>query len=342
MDETTSPEKVAPSKKKKSNLSDELLAKMSEVVNSVNVMMPVVKQMEENLPGLLKMKTCFEKESEQFQNVDHENEKDESVTDENQIECESELAEDTANEDSLARQLAFGKVNKIKIEAEAAECISGILENGMDKSQLKEVTDKYGTPKNCERMTTVPTDHSVEALNSKAKYVDKQLIKIQKVMVSGLSAISQCLTAVNNGENVSADMITEATMMFAHCSHSIDKQRRQCYLSCFNNDYSKQMIAEEFPIKGKLFGENFNETIKNISDSIRHTNKIKSRSSSFFFRHKPYNYRERSTFLERNRFNHHKSRYPNFTQSHQSNYPKHQDQPKRSYKKHQQQNRRKY
>ena len=342
MEESTSPEKTAPSKKKKSNMSEELLAKMTEVVSSVNIMMPVVKEMEENLPGLLKMKSCFEKESVQFQNSDQENEPDESVNEENQIESESELAEDSVNADSLARQLAFGKESKIKIESEAAECISGILENGMNKSELREVTDKYGTPKNCERMTTVPTDHSVEALNSKAKFVDKQLIKIQKVMVSGLSAISQCLTAVNKGENVAADMLTEATMMFAHCSHSIDKQRRQCYLSCFNNDYSKQMVAEEFPIKGKLFGENFNDTIKNISDSIRHTNKIKSRSSSNFFRNKPYAYRERSSFLERGRFNHQTKRYPNYNHSQQSNYPKHQDQSKRPFKKHQQQNRRKY
>lgn len=292
-----------------SSPNEDINSKLDSILTSINKMAPIVKNMEDNLPGFMKMKEAFDRETLGLENSENEIEDtdliskvisdDEEEENNDKISNEISDSEDLVDKNltkssrpnfqsinPLFRTLSFGKENTTVIDEDTSVCISKVLKEGMDKEELKNILDNTIVPKNCPRLTVVPTNSNIEDLSPQAKHVDRQLIKIQKVLTSGLSILSQCISEVIQKDKCDLKLMSEATALFAHSSHMLDKQRRNTYQSSINFDYAKSIIAEDYPIEDKLFGEDMNDKIKNVAESIKHTQKIKPKR--FFFKNHPY------------------------------------------------------
>ena len=317
-EENTSPKKKSKESEEKENLTKQL----ESIVGVLAKITPVFHKLESNLPKLIEMREVFEKESECLEksnNVDSEDEEhlSDKASGSNNV-SEGHISDDEANEDpSLFTLLSFGKVNETVIDDSVSKGITKVLKEGMDKNELKSILEKHEVPKNCPRLKVVPTNFDIEKLSSKARHTDKQLIRIQNIMSCALSILSQCLTKSVQDEPVPNDLLAQATALFGHSSYLLDKQRRLTYEACLNVDYSKSIASNDSPIEEKLFGNNLNEQIKNVSESLKYQHKIKSKKGFFFNRTNPY-YRNKA-FLGKRPFQKSYQAYKHFSQ-HNSQY----------------------
>ena len=317
-EENTSPKKKSKESEEKENLTKQL----ESIVGVLAKITPVFNKLESNLPKLIEMREVFESEClEKSNNVDSGDVSDEEQLSEkasgsNSIQnnvSEGHISDDEANEDSsLFTLLSFGKVNETVIDDSVSKGITKVLKEGMDKNELKSILEKHEVPKNCPRLKVVPTNIDIEKLSSKARHTDKQLIRIQNIMSCALSILSQCLTKSVQDEPVPNDLLAQATALFGHSSYLLDKQRRLTYEACLNVDYSKSIASNDSPIEEKLFGNNLNEQIKNVSESLKYQHKIKSKKGFFFNRTNPY-YRNKA-FLGKRPFQKSYQAYKHFSQ----------------------------
>ena len=315
-EENTSPKKKSKDIEEKENLSK----KLENIVGILSKITPVFNKLESNLPKLIEMREVFESEClEKSNNVDsgdvsEEEQLSERASGSNDSQNNApESHDDESNEDSsLFTLLSFGKVNETVIDDSVSKGITKVLKEGMDKNELKSILEKHEVPNNCPRLKVVPTNIDIEKLSSKARHTDKQLIRIQNIMSCALSILSQCLTKSVQDEPVPNDLLAQATALFGHSSYLLDKQRRLTYEACLNVDYSKSIASNDSPIEEKLFGNNLNEQIKNVSESLKYQHKIKSKKGFFFNRTNPYH--RNKAFLGKRPFQKSYQAYKNFSQ----------------------------
>lgn len=291
-------------KKNENKESDAINDKLNNIILTLNKVVPTVSLIEANMPGILEMKKVFEEEKSNF---DPEAEAISSDVDESEKELKG-------NSTSIFKKLSFGEENSCEIGEDIAFSLTKVLKEGMDKTELKSIQEKYVVPKNCPRLNIVPTNANIENLNTKAKHTDRQLIKIQKILTCGLSILSQGLTLASQDEKIPIELLSEATAVLGHGSYLIDKQRRLTYESCLNVDYARPITGEDYPIESKLFGDDFNEKIKCVSESLKAQQKV--RSKKFFFnRFSPYN--KGKPFLGNRKYHGFKKNYQTYYKNNQ-------------------------
>ena len=158
---------VRSSDESSSTKKEEITSKLDSILLSINKMAPIVKNMEDNLPGFMKMKEVFDRETLGLENSENENEDliskdisdeednlnnvDKTSKDNSDIEDLSDKNLDLDRSKSsrpksqstnpLFRTLSFGKENTTVIDEDTSVCISKVLKEGMDREELKNILD---------------------------------------------------------------------------------------------------------------------------------------------------------------------------------------------------------
>ena len=197
------------------------------------------------------------------------------------------------------------KVDGPVINDDIAQGVNNLLCSGLDKEKRKNIGDKYQTPGNCERLNTIPCNPEIfKKVSPECRERDKFLQSIQTCLIKGLCAqtyaFDKTINLLKKTEDKDiSDLLniqSDATTLLAQSSHMIDLFRRQNFKPEIRDVYSS-LCSDNYPISKFLFGPELGEKIKDVSETLKVSNRLNRGENRF----KPF-FKRKFPFLGRNPF----------------------------------------
>ena len=156
------------------------------------------------------------------------------------------------------------------INEKIARGVTKVLEEGMSKETVEKTTEKYQIPENCPRLEAITCNPEIyKNASNRARIRDVSLQNVQKVLSKATTAITMAFDKLSQqGDSSVIECVADGVAMMSHASHSLDILRRQCFKGELKEEYNS-LCSPKYPVSGSLFGENVNERIKEVNETMR-------------------------------------------------------------------------
>ena len=179
----------------------------------------------------------------------------------------SEISEDFEQEEDLGPD----------INQQLADIINKRWSKQLNDTKLKEKTEKYSRPANCEKLIVPRVNAEIwDKLDNKTKHNDLRASAIQKSIVkvgAALASSTEMLVKLRPKNLPEVDKIlklnTDALALLGHTSCELSLRRRDAIKPNLHKDYGS-LCASHVPVTSFLFGDNLQTRL----NDIRASNKI--------------------------------------------------------------------
>lgn len=185
--------------------------------------------------------------------------------------------------DEIAQSLTDTEKTAPKVSEKLAKIVNLRWLNKLDETNLKEKSDKYLRPINCDRLITPKVNPEIWGrLDRQTRGKDLRLSNLQTTLtkVGNITAktTDMLLKARTEDGKVDVDnmvrMNTDALALLGHISFEISQRRRDAIRPTLHKDYAT-LCASHVPITNFLFGDELQTQLNHI----RASNKISSTAS---------------------------------------------------------------
>ena len=195
--------------------------------------------------------------------------------------------------DEIAQSLTDTEKTAPKVSEKLAKIVNLRWLNKLDDTNLKDKSEKYLRPSNCDRLINPKVNPEIWGrLDRQTKGKDLRLSNLQATLtkVGNITTQTTNLLLKARAENSKLDlesmirMNTDALALLGHISFEVSQRRRDVIRPTLHKDYAT-LCASHVPITTLLFGDELQTQLNHI----RASNKISSTASPSNFAHKrPY------------------------------------------------------
>ena len=161
--------------------------------------------------------------------------------------------------------------DETQIDATVASTISKVLTNGLEGEARSKLEQEIPHISNCPRIAVLACNTEVyRQAPTEVKAQDRDLQKVQKSMMAGLSILAQAFSQ-GHSEGLTdrqQGQMASALALVADASHTLDLCRRKGFKSSVKEEY-KTLCTDEYPVEGMLFSEDLGEKVKAVADTNR-------------------------------------------------------------------------
>ena len=209
--------------------------------------------------------------------------------------CDNAAQDDESDSllDEIAQSLTDTEKTAPKVSEKLAKIVNLRWLNKLDDTNLKDKSEKYLRPSNCDRLITPKVNPEIWGrLDRQTKGKDLRLSNLQATVtkVGNITTQTTNLLLKARAENSKLDlesmirMNTDALALLGHISFEVSQRRRDVIRPTLHKDYAT-LCASHVPITTLLFGDELQTQLNHI----RASNKISSTASPSNFAHKrPY------------------------------------------------------
>lgn len=191
--------------------------------------------------------------------------------------------------DDITQSLTDTEKTAPKVSEKLAKIVNLRWLTKLDETNLKEKSDKYLRPINCDRLITPKVNPEIWGrLDRQTRGKDLKLSNLQTTLtkVGNITAqTTDMLKARTEDGKVDVDnmvrMNADALALLGHISFEISQRRREAIRPTLHKDYAT-LCASHVPITNFLFGDELQTQLNHI----RASNKISSTASSSNYTHR--------------------------------------------------------
>ena len=207
----------------------------------------------------------------------------------------------------LIKQAEASTLMDVDVDPRVASIVNALFRKKMNSEQFRQMTSDMlsARPNNCEGLATVQTNTLLWAqFSDKTRLLDKKLQNQQKALVGAGSIITKMfdklVAAKGNTANLQIpdlmNSVNKSLMLLGDVNFNLNMFRRNLMRPELKDTYRK-LCAETVPFTSELFGEDLAKLAKEIGETAKMSNQMKSnrpysavraKGADFKKRYEPY------------------------------------------------------
>ena len=225
--------------------------------------------------------------------------------------------------DSLVSDVNSDEKTGPAIPGKIAKALDSILANGLNEQVLSKRKEGINRPENCTMLTTVRVNPEIwDIAKKQTRSMDARLQALQDSLIKGLIPLATMAGKVGAAIDTSVvlppkeelwEALSNASVLVAAANHHLNICRRDMFKFELNESY-KALCNNKHPVGQQLFGDDFGERLKTLTESNKAARQLTSSSrmkddSKPFFGKGGRIHRPRKQGFRKFQADHHQKRY---------------------------------
>lgn len=216
--------------------------------------------------------------------------------------------------DSLVSDVNSEEKTGPAIPGKIAKALDSILANGLNEQVLSKRKEGINRPENCTMLTTVRVNQEIwDIAKKQTRSMDARLQALQDSLIKGLIPLATMAGKVGAAIDTNVALRPNASVLVAAANHHLNICRRDMFKFELNESY-KALCNNKHPVGQQLFGDDFGERLKTLTESNKAARQLTSSSrmkddSKPFFGKGGRIHRLRKQGFRKFQADHHQKRY---------------------------------
>ena len=225
--------------------------------------------------------------------------------------------------DSLVSDVNSDEKTGPAIPGKIAQALDSILANGLNEQVLSKRKEGIHRPENCTMLTTVRVNPEIwDIAKKQTRSMDARLQALQDSLIKGLIPLATMAGKVGAAIDTNValppqeelwEALSNSSVLVAAANHHLNICRRDMFKFELNESY-KALCNNKHPVGQQLFGDDFGERLKTLTESNKAARQLTSSSrtkddSKPFFGKGGRVHRPRKQGSRRFQADHHQKRY---------------------------------
>ncbi|XP_068738058.1 uncharacterized protein [Montipora capricornis] len=180
--------------------------------------------------------------------------------------------------DSLVTEVTMDEVTGPVISEKIASVLNNILASGLNEQAIKRRKENIHRPSNSKLLTQTRVNPEIwDIAKKQTRSMDSRLQALQDTLVKGLIPLADLTRKV--GESLDSDTVmptkealweglSNSLLLVAAANHSLNICRRDMFKTELDDNY-KALCNNKHPIGSELFGDDFTERLKTVTESTK-------------------------------------------------------------------------
>ena len=178
--------------------------------------------------------------------------------------------------DSLVTEVTEDEVTGPAISEKIASVLNNILASGLNEQAIKRRKENIHRPSNSKLLTQTRVNPEIwDIAKKQTRSMDSRLQALQDTLVKGLIPLADLTRKV--GESLDSETVmptkealleglSNSLLLVAAANHSLNICRRDMFKTELDDNY-KALCNNKHPIGSELFGDDFTERLKTVTES---------------------------------------------------------------------------
>lgn len=178
--------------------------------------------------------------------------------------------------DSLVTEVTEDEVTGPAISEKIASVLNNILASGLNEQATKRRKENIHRPSNSKLLTQTRVNPEIwDIAKKQTRSMDSRLQALQDTLIKGLIPLADLTGKV--GESLDSDTVmptkealweglSNSLLLVAAANHSLNICRRDMFKTDLDDNY-KALCNNKHPIGSELFGDDFTERLKTVTES---------------------------------------------------------------------------
>ena len=169
------------------------------------------------------------------------------------------------------------------VRKDIAELVQSLMKSGLPEEKLKEKMGTYARPENVPSLVPVKVNGPIwESLKPEARSMDLKMQKTHASLIKSITAATQAASTLRNTGQLNGTMrgvlknILDSIVFNCQALRELNQRRKELLKPSINKNFA-HLCSASIPVTDELFGSDLSKQIKDLSETNKISNQIRSR-----------------------------------------------------------------